>query len=155
MFEAGWFPTLPNNISDQRFEDLAALQLAVSQFHLTVETADTWVWHGASFLARKVYHHLQELEGSSDTTMFLKCCRIIWKRRIPLKIKIFTWLLLRQRLMTRSFCQRFYPGSSAECPQFGGVSEDCSHPFFECTFTQASWRAASTSSLDVSTAESF
>ena len=155
VFEAGWFPTLPNSISDQRFEDLAALQLAVSQFHLSVETADTWAWHGARFSAWNVYHHLQELEGSSDTTMLLKCCRIIWKRRIPLKIKIFSWLLLRQRLMTRSFRQRFCPGSSAECPLCGGVSEDCSHLFFECTFAQASWRAASTSSLDVSAAKSF
>ena len=71
------------------------------------------------------------------------------------KIKLFSWLLLRQRLMTRLFRQRFCPGSSAECPLCGGVSEDCLHLFFECTFAQASWRAASTSSLDVSTAESF
>ena len=85
-------------------------------------------------MAGKVYHHLQELEGSSDTTMFLKCCCIIWKRRIPLKIKLFSWLLLRQRLMTCSFRQRFCPGSSAECPLCGGVSEDCSHLFFKCTF---------------------
>ena len=153
--EAGWFPTLASSISDQRFEDLAALQLAVSQFQLTVEMADTWVWHGARFSARNIYHHLQELEGPSDTTMLLKCCRITWKRRIPLKIKIFGWLLLRQRLITRSFCQRFYSGSSAECPLCVSVSEDCSHLFFECLFAQASWRAASTSSLDVSTAESF
>ena len=41
--EAGWFPTLSSSISDQRFEDLTALQLAVSQFQLTVELADTWV----------------------------------------------------------------------------------------------------------------
>ena len=143
--EAGWFPTLPSSISDQQFEDLAALQLAVSQFQLTVELADTWVWNGARFSAWDVYHHLQELEGPSNTTLLLKCCRIIWKRCIPLKIKILCWLLLRQRLMTRSFRQRFYPGSSAECP----------HLFFECLFTQASWRAASTSCLDVSTTESF
>ena len=155
VFEAGWFPTLSISISDQRFEDLAALQLAVSQFQLTVEMADTWVWHGARFLARNVYHHLQELEGPSGTTMRLKCCRIIWKRRIPLKIKIFGWLLLRQRLMTRSCRQSFCAGSSAECPLCVGVSKDCSHLFLECPFAQASWRAASSSSLDVSTAESF
>ena len=101
--DAGWFPTLPSSILDQRFEDLATLQLAVSQFQLTVELADTWVWNGARFSARNVYHHLQELEGLSDTTMLLECCRIIWKRRILLKIKIFGWHLLRQRLMTRSF----------------------------------------------------
>ena len=58
-----------------------------------------------------MYHHLQELEGSSDTTMFLKCCGIIWKRRIPLKIKLFSWLLLRQRLMTCSLRQRFCPAA--------------------------------------------
>ena len=96
------------------------------------------MWHGARFSARNVYHHLQELEGLSDTTMLLKCSRIIWKCRILLKIKIFGWLLLRQRLMTRSFRQRFCLRSPAECP-----------------FAQATWRAASTSSLDVSTAESF
>ena len=30
--EAGWFPTLPSSTLDQKFEDLAALQQAVSQF---------------------------------------------------------------------------------------------------------------------------
>ena len=64
-------------------------------------------------------------------------------------------LLLRQRLMTSSFHQRFCPGSSAECPLCAGFSEDCSHLFFECQFAQETWRAASTSSLDVSTAEPF
>ena len=117
--------------------------------------ADTWVWHGARFSARNVYHHLQELEGPPDTTMLLKCYRISWKRRISLKIKIFGRLLLRQRLMTRSFCQRFCPGSSVESPLCVSVNEDCSHLFFECLFAQATWPAASTSSLDVSTAESF
>ena len=43
VFEASWFPTLPNSISDQRFEDLAALQLAVSHIHVMAETADSWV----------------------------------------------------------------------------------------------------------------
>ena len=70
--EVGWFPTLPSSISDQQFEDLAALQLAVSQFQLTVEIANTWVWNGARFSARDVYHHLQELEGPSNTTLLLK-----------------------------------------------------------------------------------
>ena len=32
--------------------------------------------------------------------MLLKCCHLLWKCRILLKIKLFGWLLLRQRLMT-------------------------------------------------------
>ena len=135
--DAGWFPTLPSCISDQRFEDLAAMQQAVSQFQLLEGLADIWVCHGTRFSARNVYHHLQGLEGTPDSAMFLKCCRLIWKCRIPLKITILGWLLLRQRLMTRSLCQRFCPGSSAECPLCAGVSEDCSHLFFECQYAQA------------------
>ena len=87
--------------------------------------------------------------------MLPKCCRLIWKRCIPLKIKIFGWLLLRQRLMTCSFRQRFCLGTSAECPLCAEVSENCSHLFFECQYAQATWRAASTSNLDFTTAESF
>ena len=95
LSDAGWFPTLPSNISDQWFEDLAAIQQAVSHFQLSEGLADIWVWHGAQFSARNVYHHLQGLEGTPDSAMFLKCCRLIWKHRIPLKIKIFGWLMLR------------------------------------------------------------
>ena len=132
------------------------MQQAISQFQLTEGLADTWVWHGTRFSARNVYHHLQGLEGTPDSAMLLKCCCLIWKRRIPLKLKIFSWLLLCQRLMTRSFRQRFCSDSSAECPLCAGVSDDCSHLFFECQYAQATWRAAtSTSSLDFSTAESF
>ena len=153
--DAGWFPTLPTSISDHRFEDLVAMQQAVSHFQLTEGLADIWVWHGTRFSARNVYHHLQGLEGTPDSAMLLKCRRLIWKHRIPLKIKIFGWLLLRQRLMTRSFCQRICPGSSAECPLCAGVIEDYSHLFFECQYAQATWRAAATSNLDFYTAECF
>ena len=82
------------------------------------------MWNGTRLTARNVYHHLQGLEGTPDSAMLLKCCWLIWKRRIPLKIKIFGWLLLLQRLTTRSFRQRFCPGSSTECPLCAGVSED-------------------------------
>ena len=113
------------------------------------------MWTGTRFSARSVYHHLQGLDGTPDSAMLLKCCRLIWKGRIPLKIKIFGWLLLRQRLMTGSFRQRFCPGTSAKCPLCADVNEDCSHLFFECQYAQATRRAASTSKLDLSTAESF
>ena len=153
--DAGWFPTLPSSISDQRFEDLVAMQQAVSHVQLTEGLADIWVWTGSRFSASSVYHHLQGLEGTPNSAMVLKCCRLIWKSRIPLKIKIFGWLLLRKRLMTRSLRQRFCPGTLTECPLCADVNEDCSHLFFECQYAQATWRAASTSNLDLSTAESF
>ena len=48
-------------------------------------------------------------------------CRLVWKRRIPLKIHIFGWLLLRQRLMTRVVRQRMLPASSVSCPLCDGA----------------------------------
>ena len=87
--------------------------------------------------------------------MLLKCCRLLWKCRIPLKIKLFGWLLLRQRLITRSLRQRFCPDAPTECPLCAGAAEDCSHLFFECQFAQMAWRVTHMSGLDKSAAASF
>ena len=87
--------------------------------------------------------------------MLLKCCRLLWKCRILLKIKLFGWLLLRQRLMTHSLQQRFRPNSPVDCPLSAGTAEDCSHLFFKCHFTQTAWRATPMSGLITTVADSF
>ena len=87
--------------------------------------------------------------------MLLKCCRLLWKCRILLKINLFGWLLLRQRLMTRSLWQRFCLDAPTECPLCAGAAEDCSHFFFECQFAQMAWWVTHMTGLGTSTAASF
>ena len=155
VWDADWFPFLPNTLSDQRYVDLIALYTVLVPHQLPEREADAWVWGRGRFSVRAVYRHFQELESTSDSPMLLKCCRLFWKCRILLKIKLFGWLLMRQRLMTRSLRQRFYPNALVECPLCAGVAKDCSHLFFECQFTQVAWRAAPTFGLVTSSTDSF
>ena len=155
VWDASWFPSLPSTISDQRYVDLLDLYTSLIPIQLSERTPDVWEWRSGLFSARAVYHHFQALESTSDSCTLLKCCRLHRKCRIPLKIKLFGWLLLRQRLMTRSLRQRFCPDAPTECPLCAGAAEDCSHLFFKCQFAQMAWRVTHGSDLRTSTAASF
>ncbi|XP_078443744.1 uncharacterized protein LOC144713124 [Wolffia australiana] len=93
--------------------------------------------------------------GSPADRSLIPRSRILWRRRIPLKVKIFGWLLLRRRLVTRQFRQRWYPGNTAECVLCSGAVEDCGHLFFRCPTAQAVWQAAGVGSVDPATEEDF
>ena len=47
-------------------------------------------------------------------------CRVIWKQRLPLKIRIFGWLLVRRHLMTRAMHHHLVPGAIVNCPLCDG-----------------------------------
>ena len=81
--------------------------------------------------------------------------RLIWKRRLPLKIRLFAWLLLRRRLMTRAFRQRMYPDSPVSCPLCNQGVEDCDHLFFQCSLVQEAWQSIFVARLDTRSAEAF
>ena len=91
-----------------------------------------------SFSVRAAYRRLRSQAGSKDP-MFLRLWRRIWRSRIPLKIRVFFWLLLRRGLMTRSLRQRWDPHSSADCALCGASLEDCDHLFVRCSLAQAVW----------------
>ena len=152
VWDAGWFPSLPSTLSDQQYADLFALHTALAPIQLSERAPNVWEWRSG---LSSVYRCFQDLESTPDSSMLLKCCCLLWKCRIPLKIKLFSWLLLRQTLMTRSLRQRFCPDAPTECPLCAGTAEDCSHLFFECHFAQMAWRATHMCGLDMSTADSF
>ena len=79
----------------------------------------------------------------------------MWKHSLPLKIKVFAWLLLRRRLMTRSLLQRMVTNSLTECPLCAKVVEDCYHLFFTCPLAQTVWQATSIGRLVVTSEEAF
>ena len=155
VWDAGWFPSLPRTLSDQLYADLFALHTTLVPIQLSERALGVWEWRSSLFSARAVYRHFQDLESISNSSMLLKCCRLFWKCRIPLKIKLFGWLFLRQRLMTRSLWQRFCPDAPVECPLCARAAKDCSHLFFECQFAQMAWQATPMSGLGTSTTTPF
>ena len=77
VWDTGWFPSLPSTLSDQRYADLLALHTSLVPLQLSERAPDVWEWRGGRFSARAVYRHFQDLESSSDSTMLLKCCRLL------------------------------------------------------------------------------
>ena len=149
-----WTPTLPETLSDQRVDDLLNLQAKLEDLRPTVEERDTWIWRWAPFSAKAIYGCLRGQSITKDAQI-LRRCRIIWKRRLPLKIRLFAWLLLRKRLMTRTLRQRMYPDSPVNYPLYNGGLEDCDHHFFQCPLAQETWQSVNVDRLGITLTEAF
>ena len=147
-------PALPMALSDQRVDDLLNLQYWLVDIRPTVEGRDAWIWRRALFSAKAVYESLRGQSMSEDAQTHWRC-RLIWKQRRPLKIRLFAWLLLQRRLMTRAFCLRIYPDSPVSCPLCNRGVEDCDHLFFQCSLAQEAWQSVTVTRLDVISAETF
>ncbi len=66
--------------------------------------------------------------------------KIIWKSKMPLKIKIFVWYLLKGVVLTKdNLARRNWNGSLKCC--FCMKNETIQHLFMECHFAKFIWRA--------------
>ena len=135
-------------------DDLLNVQSRLADTRPIVEGRDAWIWHRAIFSAKAVYESLRG-QSTSEDAQTLRRCRLKLKQRLPLKIRLFAWLLLRKRLMTRVFRQRMYPDSLVSCPLCNRGMEDCDHLFFQCSLAQEAWQSVALARLDVSSAEAF
>jgi len=60
----------------------------------------------------------------------------LWQWKIPLKIKLFVWLLLEQKLLTwDNLVKRGFLGPSM-CALCGVEGENAKHLFVDCVFTK-------------------
>ena len=148
-----WAPPMPVTLSDQRTSELLRLQELLADQRPT-KGQDGWTWCETSFSVRAAYRRLRAQAGSEDP-LFLRLRRRFWRSRIPVKIRVFLWLLLRRRLMTRSLRQRWVPHSSAECALCGAILEDCDHLFVRCLLAQAVWMMSRGVRSQLSSMEDF
>ena len=119
-----------------------------------MEGRDAWIWGRALFSAKAMYESLRG-QSTFEDAQTLRRCWLIWKRRLPLKIRLFAWLLLRRRLMTRAFRQHMYPDSPVSCPLYNRGVEDSDHLFFQCSLAQEAWQSVVVARLDAISAEAF
>ena len=149
-----WCPSLPDAMSDQQLEDLLRMQAALAHLQPVEVAGDAWEWRGSRFSAQGAYKLLLDAEPPEDSDVVQRC-RLLWRRRILLKIKIFGWLLIRGHLMMRALRQRYVPGADARCVMCSATMEDCTHLFFECPLVQPVWAAAAVEGLDTTSADAF
>ena len=148
-----WAPALPEALSDQRAGDLLRLQELLADRQPS-DMPDAWIWCEPLFSVRAVYKRLRDQMGPEDFA-FLRRWRRIWKSCLPMKIRVFAWLLLRRRLLTRSRRWLLIPDALAECALCARAVEDCEHLFITCPFASSVWRGASVDRLELSSWEDF
>jgi hypothetical protein len=65
--------------------------------------------------------------------------RFIWKIKMPLKVKVFMWLVLKNCILTKdNLMRRGWTGNS-QC-HLCSSEENMSHLLFECTFVRFVWQ---------------
>jgi hypothetical protein len=91
-----------------------------------------WKWGGkGKYTTKSVYDYLTKDDMGCSFTH-------IWKAKIPYKIKIFTWLLENNAVLTKdNMKKRKWAGdpSCMFCPQY----ESLEHLFFQCPMVKCVW----------------
>jgi hypothetical protein len=65
--------------------------------------------------------------------------KFLWKSKLPHKIKVFFWLVVRNKILTRdNLKKRSWIGSTDCC--FCGGDESIDHLFFHCPIAKYMWR---------------
>ena len=88
-----------------------------------------------------VYCGVYDMLTSQDQPMFPQNMELIWHKQVPLKVSIFAWRLLRDRLPTKeNLASRGVLSVEARsCIDGCGHVEDLNHLFLSCPYFGALW----------------
>jgi hypothetical protein len=124
-------------LSPEAFEQYQNLLQIAQNINNAQEVNDTWTYNwGDTYSSRKYYKFVHRLISPPLPFSW------IWKSKLWSKLKVFSWLLLSDRLNTRNMLKRrhFNIGSNFNCPLCStGDEETLEHLFFSCTFSISCW----------------
>jgi len=83
-----------------------------------------------SFSVKSLYHYI-------IARVVVFPFKILWRLRIPLKVKAFVWLVIKGRILKDNLSKRGWKGSNF-C-EFCGAAERIDHLFFACSFARFFW----------------
>ena len=114
------------------------IQSLMGSHNRTSGTKDVWFWQNSSkqYRPKMFYFHTFQPEAFNP----LLC--LIWKSSCTLKIKVFAWMLIMDRLNTKDMVERRHwhmeDGVHCRlCPL--QVRETRDHLFFNCNFSVRVW----------------
>ena len=109
---------------------------------------DKLIWMGnnqGEFTIKSAYHlahslvESREVAECSNGDPFKPLWKILWRLKLPAKVKIFVWWACVNGLPTRGkVCSRGI-SSNPECPICGGDSENVHHALLHCDFANRVW----------------
>ena len=109
--------------------------------HVTLDNGlnikDVWsyIWGRTEYTARRFYKLCFRDVKAHKTYHWL------WKSKVTVKIKVFGWLLLSDRLNTRDMLKRRHcnVGDDLSCLLCGHAQEDVDHMILNCPFSKQCW----------------
>jgi len=109
----------------------------VAGIQVQINCRDDWVWLSHQYSAKSAYDMLRgDIVQGDDVVDFVE----LWKLRIPTRIAVFVWRLLRDRLPTKvNLCRRQVAINESSCPFCGSAEEDAAHFFFHCSKILPLW----------------
>ena len=117
-------------------ECIILLRSVSLQFNVT----NTWRWqldHSAGYIVSSAY----QLLTSQDNPQVDRAEALVWHKHVPLKVSIFAWRLLWNRLPTRTNLvhRGILSGAVAGCLSGCGDIETSQHLFISCDFYGTLW----------------
>ena len=123
-------------LSNQAYAQLAQLSSDIQILTLT-EEPDVWtcIWQSGSYSVSKAYRHL------SGHAVVHPAFKRIWKSSYQSKHKIFSWLMLKDRLSTMELLRRknieLQNNNCVLCNRL--IKESLCHLFIHCPFATSYW----------------
>lgn len=126
--------------SPQAFEEVHQIQANTSWVVLSPHSQGhdrwTYTWGSETYTAAQFYRFFfRENEAH-------KSYKWLWKSKCTMKIKVFGWLLLSDRLNTKKHANEEtlqYPRGSNYVPCHDHTEETLEHMFFQCSFNTRCW----------------
>lgn len=128
-------------LSAQAHEELIKLQELIQDIQIQEHSKDTWqyIWGSSVYSSKKCYN-LPYKHISTPQPL-----KWIWDSRCCNKLRVFSWLLLMDRLSTRNLLRRknFKVGNDDyNCVLCSLRTEETAfHLFFSCPFSKRCWNS--------------
>lgn len=124
----------------QVFDEVRQIQTIASSFQPMISNSDVWsyVW-GKSIYRSTDYYRFYFREVHAH-----KVFHWLWRSKCTMKLKVFAWLLLHDRLNTRNMLKRrhYNIGDDHNCLLCGrNIEETVEHMIFTCSFSKQCWQA--------------
>jgi hypothetical protein len=124
-------------LSEEALDELVSLQNQLQAIDYDENAIDKWmpIW-GSQYTSRKYYKHVFKYIDAHAAF------KMIWKSKCSPRIKFFAWLILVDRLNTKTMLQRRHLNvqGGQNCVMCNtGALETIEHLFFDCPFAKECW----------------
>jgi hypothetical protein len=128
--------TFRRNFGDIENQEYIELREMMSEIQLT-NSQDSVRWileRSGNFTTSSLYNELT-FTGFSD-----RCMLCLWKTKVPLKIKIFLWQVIHDKIQSTEQLKKREWSGPIEC-KLCGLHESTTRIFFECVMAKFCWCA--------------